>query len=91
MNLFLTNEAKYWKNTNVECVDVLAVNGDVNLGSEGRVRVMRVEHIQGPIDNSLYAQVKPQRTSTTDTALTNGVCELHEIIAPITFHCDIHC
>ena len=71
--MFETNEAKYWKNTNVEYIDLLAANGDVNLGSEGRVRVMRVQHIQGPIDNSLYAQVKPQRTST-DTALTNGTC-----------------
>ena len=65
---------KVLEESNVECVDMLAANGNVNLGSEGRVRVMRVQHIQGPIDNSLYAQVKPQRTSTTDTALTNGTC-----------------
>ena len=55
---------------------MLTVNGD--LGCEGRVRVMHVQHTQGPLDGSVYAQVKAPRArygeTSRETTLTNGVC-----------------
>ncbi len=52
--------------------DLFFASGDSTVGSEHRARVMPVQHVDGPVDGNLYAQVSKTTRTTSGSRLANG-------------------